>query len=157
MKWALRAKLLKVVQGDENTQFFHMIGNGKHRKKKVVQLEQDEGTIVGHEILKLYISNYYKQLIGPHDDNFLSLDELVVGDTAQLWTNKNEILSAPFTEKEVVGAISQMKQNKAPGLDWFPVEFYKNCWQIIKCDLLLTFHDLFNGHLQLFHLNFGMT
>ena len=119
MKWALRAKLLKVVQGDENTQFFHMIGNGKHRKKKVVQLEQDEGTIVGHEILKLYISNYYKQLIGPHDDNGLSLDELGVGDTAQLWTIKNDILSAPVTEKEVGGAISQMKQNKAPGPDGF--------------------------------------
>ena len=34
LKWALRAKVLKDVQGDDNTQFFHMIANGKHRKKK---------------------------------------------------------------------------------------------------------------------------
>ena len=34
MKWALRAKVLKVVKGDDNTQFFHMIANGKHRRKK---------------------------------------------------------------------------------------------------------------------------
>lgn len=64
MKWALRVKVLKVVQGDDNTQFFHVIANGKHRKKKIIQLEQDEGTVVGHENLKLYISNYYKQLFG---------------------------------------------------------------------------------------------
>ena len=58
MKWALRAKVLKVVQGDDNTQFFHMIANGKHRRKKIIQLEQDEVTVVCHENLKLYISNY---------------------------------------------------------------------------------------------------
>uniref|UniRef100_A0A452Y9A8 Uncharacterized protein n=1 Tax=Aegilops tauschii subsp. strangulata TaxID=200361 RepID=A0A452Y9A8_AEGTS len=58
----LRAKVLKVVQGDDNTQFFHMIANGKHGKKKIIQLEQDGGTIVGHENLKAYITNYYKQL-----------------------------------------------------------------------------------------------
>ena len=47
LKWALRAKVRKVVQGDANTQFFHMIANGKHRKKRIFQLEQDEGTILG--------------------------------------------------------------------------------------------------------------
>ena len=37
MKWALRAKVSKIVQGDDNTQFFHMIANGKHGKKKIIQ------------------------------------------------------------------------------------------------------------------------
>ena len=46
LKWALRAKVQRVVQGDANTQFFHMIANGKHRKKRIFQLEQDEGTII---------------------------------------------------------------------------------------------------------------
>ena len=46
MKWALRAKVSTIVQGDDNTQFFHVIANGKHRMKKIIQLEQDEGTIV---------------------------------------------------------------------------------------------------------------
>ena len=53
MKWALRAKISTIVQGDDNTQFFHMIANGKHIKKKIFQLEQDEGTIVGHENPKI--------------------------------------------------------------------------------------------------------
>uniref|UniRef100_A0A452XQ97 Uncharacterized protein n=1 Tax=Aegilops tauschii subsp. strangulata TaxID=200361 RepID=A0A452XQ97_AEGTS len=62
---ALRAKVRKIVQGDDNTQFFHMIANGKHRKKRIFQLEQHEGTILGHEHLKVYITNYYKQMFGP--------------------------------------------------------------------------------------------
>ena len=147
MKWALRAKVRQVVQGDDNTQFFHMIANGKHRKKKIFQLEQDEGTIVGHENLKLYISNYYKQLFRAPDDNFVFMDEHMVGDIPQLGTDENEILSAPFTEKEVFEAISQMKNNKAPGPDGFPAEFHKKCCHIIKGDLVPTFHDSFSGHM----------
>ena len=145
----------RVVQGDNNTQFFHMIANRKHRKKKIIQLEQDEGTIVGHENLKLYITNYYKQLFGDTVENFVSLDEARVDDIPQLRNDENEILTAPFSEKEVYEAIAQMKNNKAPGPDGFPAEFYKKCWGIIKGDLMPMFHDLFNGHLQLFKLNFG--
>ena len=33
-KWSLKAKVRQVVEGDDNTQFFHMIANGKHRKNK---------------------------------------------------------------------------------------------------------------------------
>ena len=58
LKWALRAKVRRVIQGDANTQFFHMIANDKHRKKRIFQLEQDEGTIVGQDNLKLYIIEY---------------------------------------------------------------------------------------------------
>src|SRR3954463_335775 len=97
MKWALRAKVPTIVQGDDNTQFFHMIANGKHRKKKIMQLEQDEGTVVGHENLKLYISNYYKQIFGAPEENFVSLDESATGDIPQLNVEENEIISAPFT------------------------------------------------------------
>ena len=48
-------------------------------------------------------------LFGAPEENFVSMDELMVGDIPQLGADKNEILSAPFTEKEVFEAISQMK------------------------------------------------
>ena len=145
LKWALRSKVRKVVQGDDNTQYFHMIANGKHRKKIIFQLEQDEGTILGQENLKLYITNYYKHLFGPPEDNFVSLDESRIEDVPQLAVDENDLLTAPFLEKELFEAISQMKNNKAPGPDGFPAEFYKKCWHIIKGDLLPMFHDLFSG------------
>jgi hypothetical protein len=46
-KWAQRAKVKHVQEGGNNTKYFHLIANGKHRKKKIFQLEHDEGTIVG--------------------------------------------------------------------------------------------------------------
>ena len=85
----------------------------------------------------------------------MDLDEHVVEGIPQLRSDEHEILSAPFTEKEVFEAIAQMKPNKAQGPDGFPAEFYKKCWHIVIDDLMPMFHDFFNGHLQLFHLNFG--
>ena len=124
-----------------------MIANGKHRKKRIFQLEQDEGTILGQENLKQYITKYYKQLFGPPEDNCVLLDESRIEDVPQLTAVENDILAAPFSEKEVFEAISQMKNNKAPGPDGFPAEFYKKCWHIIKGDILSLFNDLFAGQL----------
>ncbi|XP_044947663.1 uncharacterized protein LOC123397007 [Hordeum vulgare subsp. vulgare] len=101
MKWALRAKVMNVVHGDDNTKFFHMIANGKHRKKIITQLEQDEGTIIGHENLKVYISEYYRSLFGAPDETMISLDETNVQDIPQLNEQENEVLSARFTEQEL--------------------------------------------------------
>ena len=49
-KWAQRAKVKHIQEGGDNTRYIHLIANGKHRKKHIFQLEQDEGAIVGHRI-----------------------------------------------------------------------------------------------------------
>ena len=33
-KWAQRAKVKYIQEGGSNTRYFHLIANGKHRKKK---------------------------------------------------------------------------------------------------------------------------
>ena len=86
-----------MVQGDANTQFFHLIANGKHRKKRIFQLEQDEGTILGQDNLKTFIIEYYRQLFGPPEDNCVSLDESRTEDVPQLSAAENDILVAPFS------------------------------------------------------------
>jgi hypothetical protein len=52
--------------------------------------------------------------------------------------------------------IDIMAHNKAPGPDGIPVEFYQVCWPIIKQVTMKLFHDLSNGDLDLYRLNFGM-
>jgi hypothetical protein len=41
-KWAQCAKVKHVQEGGNNTKYFHLIANGKHRRKKIFQLEQDK-------------------------------------------------------------------------------------------------------------------
>ena len=73
----------------------------------------------------MYITNYYKKLFGAPAENYVALDESMVDDIPQLKDEENEVITAPFSEKEVFDAISQMENNKAPGPDGFPAEFYK--------------------------------
>jgi hypothetical protein len=155
-KCAQRAKVKHVQEGGNNTKYFHLIVNGKHGKKKIFQLEQDEGTIVGDENLKVYITEYYKKIFGDPDHNSASMIEDQVTDIPQLSTEENVILTIDFTEEEVLEAISQMEHNKAPEPDEFPAEFYQTFWNIIKVEVMALFGQLKLGELPLFKLNFGV-
>jgi hypothetical protein len=154
-KWAQRAKVKHVQEGGNNTKYFLLIANGKHRRKKIFQLEQDEGAIIGEETLKAYITEFYKKLFRAREQNFFSLNETEVGDIPQLSQQENEILLADFTEQQVYDAISQMEKNKAPGPDVFPAKFYQVFWETLKGDLMALFKDFQDGNLPLYHLNFG--
>jgi hypothetical protein len=98
-KWAQRAKVKHVQEGGNNTKYFHLIANGKHRKKKIYQLEQDEGTIVGEENFKVYITEYYKRLFGDPVKNSFSMNEGEVSHIPQVSPDENSILTAAFSEE----------------------------------------------------------
>lgn len=97
MKWYERAKVKTLLQGDNNTRFFHLVVNGKHRKQHIFHLEQHEGIIVSDEQLKSYITTYYKGLFGPPKINRISLREDQIEDITQVSQTENEILTSPFS------------------------------------------------------------
>jgi hypothetical protein len=124
LKWYQRAKTTKLLHGDCNTKYFHLVANGKQRKTRIFQLEQEEGIVVGEEKLKSYITAYYKKLFGASEKNNFSLVETYRDDIPQVSIEENDILTSIFTEHEVKAAVFQMEHNKAPGPDGFPIEFY---------------------------------
>jgi len=46
MKWYERAKVNDLLEGDDNTHFFHLVANGKHHKHYIFKLEQEDGGII---------------------------------------------------------------------------------------------------------------
>ena len=119
-------------------------------------MEQDEGTIIGQDNLKTYISEYYKRLFDDSTPGSVTLDERMNHDIPQLTLEENSILTAYFLVKEVYEAISRMELNKAPGPDGFLAEFYKTFWEVIRDDLMAMFFQLKQGNLPLYKLNFGV-
>jgi len=43
--WLQRAKATRLLQGYDNTKYFQHVANGRHRKTRIFQLEQEEGVI----------------------------------------------------------------------------------------------------------------
>ena len=58
IKWYQRGKTTKLLYGDMNTKYFHLVANGKHRKMRIFQLEDGGKIIKGDEQLKKYITDY---------------------------------------------------------------------------------------------------
>jgi hypothetical protein len=46
--------------------------------------------------------------------------------------------------------------NKAPGPDGLPPEFYKFFWDIIGADVLNLFNDFYHGKLDIARFNYGL-
>ena len=80
LKWYQHSKSQFILKGDSNTRYFHGVANGRHRKKLIHSLHQEEGTIEGHEQLKSYITNYYKNLFGTPEEGNFSMDESRIDD-----------------------------------------------------------------------------
>jgi mannosylglycoprotein endo-beta-mannosidase len=45
LKWYQRSKAQFILEGDSNTRYFHGIANGRHSKKRIQSLVQEEGLI----------------------------------------------------------------------------------------------------------------
>ncbi|WVZ75253.1 hypothetical protein U9M48_023327 [Paspalum notatum var. saurae] len=149
IKYYQRAKVKDVLLGDNNTRYFQLIANGKHRKKRIYSLDHEDGKIEGQENLKGYITKFYKELFGEPDESLLTLNEEEIDDIQRVSVTENALLTGIFTEDEIKEAVFQMEHNEAPGSDGFPAEFYQKFWDVIKGDLLCM-------DLPLFSLNFGV-
>ena len=117
LKWYQRSKTQFILEGDSNTRYYHSLANGRHRKKRIHSLSQDEGTIEGHEHLKSYITKYYKNLFGEPEEGDFSMDETRTYDIPQVFDEENAHLTALFSEEDVKWQFSNGTQ-QSPRSGW---------------------------------------
>jgi hypothetical protein len=80
LKWYQTSKSQFILKGDTNTHNFHGVANGRYRKKLIHSIVLDVGTIEGHDQLKKYITNYYKNLFSNQEEGKFSMDESQIDD-----------------------------------------------------------------------------
>jgi hypothetical protein len=88
------------------------VANGRHRKKCIHTLVQDEGTIEGLDNLKNYITSYYKTLFGAPEEGNLFMDESQTEDIPQVSVEENNFLTAEYSEEEVRKLFSRWNTTK---------------------------------------------
>ena len=99
--------------------------------------------------MKAYITNYYKDLFGPPEDNNFTMMENQNDDIPQVTEDENNLLIAPFTEREIKEAVFQTEHNKSPGSDGFLAELYQAFWEIIKVDIMSLFLEFYEERLPI--------
>jgi hypothetical protein len=66
--WQRRGGENWFLKGDANTNYFHMIANGRKRKCMIKSLVEGDRMIEDKEELKVYVTNFYKSLFGSEPD-----------------------------------------------------------------------------------------
>jgi hypothetical protein len=73
--WFRRSKTENMLEGDNNTKYFQLIANGKHRETCIFQLEENNKIVKNEVELKEHITSYYQDRFGaPEENNFTMLE-----------------------------------------------------------------------------------
>jgi mannosylglycoprotein endo-beta-mannosidase len=141
------SRIANLKDGDANTKFFHLRVNARRRKNHIHRLKHNNGWVTGHDDKEKIIFDHFKSVMGRGDTSSHDFN----------WTELNftmpvlHSLGEPFTEEEIKAAITQMPDDKVPGLDGFTGSFFKRCWEIIKVDVMAVVHLFGDLHVENFH------
>ena len=75
LKWLQRSGEKELLEGDNNTKYYHAKANGRTRKNRIVRLHREEGVIEGQDNLKKYIT-VYKNLFGRSNISSIQLNTI---------------------------------------------------------------------------------
>jgi hypothetical protein len=148
-----RARDKFILEGDENSKYFHLLANYKRRKLKIVSLSHDDIVAQDDNAINQLATSFYQNLFGPSQETDISLNDL---NMQMLDDFDRSCLTRPFDMEEIREVVFSMKHNRAPGPDSIPVEFFQEFWDTIKTDLFKLFQDFYARTLNIERLNYGV-
>ena len=128
--WKQRSKEVWLKEGDKNSNFFHLSTIIRRRRNSIDAIKNDSGEWITdrREIQKHFVEKF-KTLFNEEEVDFpKNLDNLI---TPCITEEENTELCRIPTQSEIKKELFQMQSLKAPGLDGFPVLFYKKYWAIV--------------------------
>lgn len=94
-----------------------------------------------NEVLQQFYKELYTSDINPTQEELTDFFSNI--NLPKLTPDQVEVLDNPITENEIRTAISGMKSGKSPGLDGFPVEYYKQYIDILAPLLQEVYNEAF--------------
>ncbi|XP_074277515.1 uncharacterized protein LOC141601144 [Silene latifolia] len=145
--WRQRSRALWLRDGDRNTSFFHNRAGERKRKNYIGMLIDDNGNEkVGDEAVSAVAVNYFQELFATSEPTNLS--GVMTGLEGRVSEPMNMILREEYREDEIVAAISQMHQLKAPGPDGMNGLFYQSYWHVIGLDVVASVLGILRGEIS---------
>ena len=132
----IRSRVQWLDEGERPSKFFCALENRNHINKTLKKLKlTDHNTIFDQKEILCEIHKYYKNLFSSKDDILtdVNLTDIFKNiEYSRLTKDDANKLEDPLNISELSLALSKMKNNKTPGLDGFPADFYKVFWNRIK-------------------------
>ena len=147
----LRSRAQFLSQGEKGTKYFFGLERRNFTTQCIYQLQDENGKIEeDHSAIQKQIKNYYENLFSsserePTEEEYGEF--LNDTDIPKLTEDQRDQLERDITTEEIKTALSQMSNNKSPGLDGITTEWYKKFWNQIEPYLVPAIKEEFNGGL----------
>ena len=125
-----RSKAKWYEEGEKNTKYFYSLEKSRYNSKTCYKLITEDGQEVKiqSEIIKEQ-EKFYKKLYSEDDDVSFSMQNTFGVKVSEDIKQQQEL---DITQEELELAIKGMNNNKTPGSDGIPVDFYKVFWVKLK-------------------------
>ncbi|XP_071713547.1 uncharacterized protein [Rutidosis leptorrhynchoides] len=128
-----KARVRWVLEGDENTRYFHSVIKRGYNKNNIRGLTINGVWCEDPNDIKEAAFHHFKSRFEEQPGFRPSLIDLTY---PMLSSDEAISLEAPISEPEVLEAIHDCGSSKAPGPDGFNLRFFKKFWDIIKVEVL---------------------
>ena len=131
----IRSKTKWYEEGEKNTRYFLNMEKRNYNKKVIKRLRLQNGTLITdmEEILFEQRKLYRKLYSTNKNKNSITLKEFMNDKKLpKLNEEDKKSIEHKITEQEICSMIKTFANDKSPGLDGIPIEFYKVLWNDIK-------------------------
>lgn len=131
----IRSRAQWLNEGEKPTKFFCSLANKNYVNKTIKKLNISNTTITDQVQILKQVKQFYKNLFENKDDELNDFDPTQLNftnDLRKLSDHDKNTLNTPITLDEISESLKKMKNNRSPGLDGYPAEFYKLFWVKLK-------------------------
>ncbi|XP_058754054.1 uncharacterized protein LOC131627226 [Vicia villosa] len=129
-----------IQEGDANSKFFHSFMRGRLRRNNIVSLNSNGGLLEDVEAIKDEVFDHFKHRFSELCMGRPVLDE--VGFNG-LSVEESKILEEQFSMEEIKNIVWLSDCEKSPGLDGFPLGFFKKSWSFVNKELFCFVQELY--------------
>ena len=131
----IRARFHYFNEADTSSSYFFNLEKKSSKFKCMSHLHLDDGrTIVDKKSILLHARKFYSDLYSP-DPVDVTAQDVLLSDLTQVSRDHALECDRDIAFGELSCAVAQLNNNRAPGLDGLPAEFYKAFWDVLGKDL----------------------
>ena len=140
-----RSKVKWYEEGEKNTKYFYSLEKTKYNAKTCYKVIDDNSTEYtdANKILQVQ-EEFYKKLY--EEDKHVQFN-LVNEYDIKVKDPVREIQNQQITKSDLTCAIKKMKNNRTPGKDGIPIDFYKVFWKYLEKPFLRMMQESYEEEL----------
>ena len=148
----IRSRIRWLKEGEKPTKYFCNLEKFNYTQKTIKRLQKENGNIIFDqktilEEIGIFYKNLFAERTGSKDRDFN--EKISEYKLPNLDYEESINLDGELTLNEISKALKNMKNDKSPGIDGFPAEFYKFFWGKLKFIVLNALNESYEkGYFQ---------